>query len=127
MSEHRTTARSHGRSQHLADSVPVAPLSHVAATHLGPSQGAETGPSAGGWPGRRHGVEERVDTDFSAGFDIVKIVPELVVRASLDGVETGTAEVLVDAEARAAKAALTGEPNQYGMAMALGNDSAAGG
>lgn len=68
-----------------------------------------------------------VDTDFSAGFDIPKIAPEDVVRASLDGLESDTAEVLVDAESRTAKAALTGEPNQYGRAMALGNDSAAGG
>ncbi|PSL08164.1 short-subunit dehydrogenase [Haloactinopolyspora alba] len=59
-----------------------------------------------------------VDTDFSAGFDIPKIAPEDVVRASLDGLEAGTAEVLVDTESRAAKAALTGEPNGYVRAMA---------
>ncbi|WP_433869256.1 SDR family oxidoreductase [Saccharopolyspora sp. CA-218241] len=58
-----------------------------------------------------------VDTDFSAGFDIPKISPEDVVRASLDGLEAGTAEVLVDPESRAAKAALSGEPNGYVRAM----------
>ncbi|MFC7376102.1 SDR family oxidoreductase [Brachybacterium sp. GCM10030268] len=59
-----------------------------------------------------------VDTDFSAGFDIPKISPDDVVRASLDGLEAGTAEVLVDAESRAAKAALTGQPNDYVRSMA---------
>lgn len=58
-----------------------------------------------------------VDTDFSAGFDIPKISPEKVVRASLDGLETDVAEVLVDAESRAAKAALSGEPNGYARTM----------
>ncbi|SFS69427.1 SDR family oxidoreductase [Saccharopolyspora flava] len=58
-----------------------------------------------------------VDTDFSAGVDIPKIAPEDVVRASLDGLEAGADEVLVDAESRAAKAALTGEPNGYLRAM----------
>lgn len=61
-----------------------------------------------------------VDTDFSAGFDIPKISPEEVVRASLDGLEAGADEVLVDAESRAAKAALTGEPNGYLRAMISG-------
>ncbi|MFC7464918.1 SDR family oxidoreductase [Brachybacterium sp. GCM10030252] len=59
-----------------------------------------------------------VDTDFSAGFDIPKISPDDVVRASLDGLEAGTAEVLVDAESRAAKAALTSQPNDYVRSMA---------
>jgi NAD(P)-dependent dehydrogenase (short-subunit alcohol dehydrogenase family) len=52
-----------------------------------------------------------VDTDFAASYDGPKITAEQVVTASLDGLERGQIEVLVDSDARAAKHALTGPPN----------------
>ena len=54
-----------------------------------------------------------VDTDFSAGYDGPKIQASQVVRASLDGLETGQDEVIVGAGSRAVKAALSGPPNGY--------------
>lgn len=54
-----------------------------------------------------------VDTDFSAGYDGPKITADDVVRAALDGLESDAVEVLVDPDARMAKAALTGPPNGF--------------
>lgn len=54
-----------------------------------------------------------VDTDFSARYTGPKTDPEDVVHASLQGLENDEPEVLVDHESRAAKMALTGEPNNY--------------
>ncbi|MDX3098272.1 SDR family oxidoreductase [Streptomyces sp. ME19-03-3] len=51
------------------------------------------------------------DTDFSANYDGFKIDPVDVARASLDGIENGRIEVLVDDWSRTVKAALIGEPN----------------
>ena len=55
------------------------------------------------------------DTDMMAGRDVPMIDPTDVARASLDGVEAGTIEVLVDAPSRFVKAALGGDPAElYG-------------
>ena len=54
-----------------------------------------------------------VDTNFAVGYDGPKISPEEVVRASLDGLEHGEIEVLVDPDSRAAKEALIGPPNAF--------------
>jgi NAD(P)-dependent dehydrogenase (short-subunit alcohol dehydrogenase family) len=54
-----------------------------------------------------------VDTDFSAGYDGPKITVDDVARAALDGLASDAAEVLVDPDARMAKAALTGPPNGF--------------
>ncbi|MBP2328037.1 NAD(P)-dependent dehydrogenase (short-subunit alcohol dehydrogenase family) [Kibdelosporangium banguiense] len=52
------------------------------------------------------------DTDMMAGRDAPKIDPADVARASLDGVQAGTIEVLVDDPSRFVKAALSGDPAQ---------------
>nr|WP_322974020.1 SDR family NAD(P)-dependent oxidoreductase [Actinacidiphila oryziradicis] len=52
------------------------------------------------------------DTDMMAGRDAPKIDPADVARASLDGVQVGAIEVLVDAPSRFVKAALSGDPAQ---------------
>ncbi|MGW1719306.1 SDR family oxidoreductase [Streptomyces sp. NPDC002156] len=55
------------------------------------------------------------DTDMMAGRDVPMIDPTDVARASLDGVQAGTIEVLVDDPSRFVKAALGGDPAQlYG-------------
>lgn len=55
------------------------------------------------------------DTDMMAGRDAPKIDPTDVARASLDGVQAGAIEVLVDDPSRFVKAALSGDPTQlYG-------------
>ena len=54
-----------------------------------------------------------VDTDFSSGYDGPKITADDVARAALDGLASDAAEVLVDPDARMAKAALTGPPNGF--------------
>ncbi|BBY48516.1 short-chain dehydrogenase [Mycolicibacterium arabiense] len=54
-----------------------------------------------------------VDTDFSSGYDGPKITADDVARAALDGLASDAPEVLVDAHARMAKAALTGPPNGF--------------
>jgi len=50
------------------------------------------------------------DTDMMAGWDIPKNDPADVVRAALDGIESGALEVLADADTVEAKAALSREP-----------------
>ncbi|MFF8633603.1 SDR family oxidoreductase [Streptomyces pilosus] len=59
------------------------------------------------------------DTDMMAGSDVPKIDPVDVARASLDGVQSNSLEVLVDEPSRFVKAALAGDPAQlYGPAPA---------
>ncbi|MFL4910192.1 SDR family oxidoreductase [Streptomyces sp. MMS24-I2-30] len=59
------------------------------------------------------------DTDMMAGQDAPKIDPVDVARASLDGVQAGAIEVLVDDPSRFVKAALSGDPAQlYGPPVA---------
>ncbi|MCW2751798.1 MAG: Short-chain dehydrogenase [Aeromicrobium sp.] len=48
-----------------------------------------------------------VDTDMTAGVDAPKSTPQDVVRAALDGVETGAFEVLADEVSRQVKAGLS--------------------
>jgi short-subunit dehydrogenase len=50
-----------------------------------------------------------VDTDMMAGWDVEKNDPSDVVRAALDGLETGKLEVLADAVSRQIKAALAAD------------------
>jgi len=50
------------------------------------------------------------DTDMMAGFDIDKADPAEIVRAALDGIETGAIEVLADEGTAQVKAALAGDP-----------------
>lgn len=50
------------------------------------------------------------DTDMMAGWDVPKNDPADVVRAALDGVESGALEVLVDDAAHQSKAALAAAP-----------------
>jgi NAD(P)-dependent dehydrogenase (short-subunit alcohol dehydrogenase family) len=52
------------------------------------------------------------DTDMMAGVDIAKNRPEDVVRVTLDGVEAGLIEVLVDDDTRSVKALLSGPLGQ---------------
>jgi NAD(P)-dependent dehydrogenase (short-subunit alcohol dehydrogenase family) len=52
-----------------------------------------------------------VDTDLTAGLDVDKIAPEVVVAAVADALEAGDREVAVDEYARAAKAALHDDQN----------------
>jgi NAD(P)-dependent dehydrogenase (short-subunit alcohol dehydrogenase family) len=52
-----------------------------------------------------------VDTDLTAGFEVDKIAPEVVVGAVLDGVESGASEVVVDEWSRSVKAALHDDQN----------------
>jgi len=55
------------------------------------------------------------DTDMMAGRDAPMIDPTDVARASLDGVQAGAIEVLVDDPSRFVKAALSGDPAElYG-------------
>ncbi|MFF3439008.1 SDR family oxidoreductase [Streptosporangium sp. NPDC002721] len=53
------------------------------------------------------------DTDMMAGYDIPKIDPLDVARASLDGVRSGAIEVLVDDTSRYVKASLAADPAQF--------------
>ena len=53
-----------------------------------------------------------VDTDMSAGYDGPKGDPADVVRAALDGVEAGAAEVLADDWTRHVKASLAHDPER---------------
>ena len=50
------------------------------------------------------------DTDMMAGLDIDKLDPADVVRAALDGIESGQLEILVDELAVSAKADLGLDP-----------------
>jgi NAD(P)-dependent dehydrogenase (short-subunit alcohol dehydrogenase family) len=62
------------------------------------------------------------DTDMSAGYDGEKISPASVARASVDGIEAGAWEVIVDEWTANVKAALSGEPAPFytGMMATLG-------
>ncbi|MBA2808977.1 SDR family oxidoreductase [Streptomyces sp. KM273126] len=53
------------------------------------------------------------DTDIMAGHDVPKIDPADVARASLDGVESGAIEVLVDDASRYVKASLAADPAEF--------------
>ncbi|MFL1427168.1 MULTISPECIES: SDR family oxidoreductase [unclassified Nocardiopsis] len=59
------------------------------------------------------------DTDMMAGYDVPKIDPVDVARASLDGVASGAIEVLVDDASRFVKASLAQDPAGF-YAQALG-------
>jgi hypothetical protein len=52
------------------------------------------------------------DTDMMAGWDIAKNDPADVVRAALDGLESGAFEVIADADTAASKAALATDPRE---------------
>jgi NAD(P)-dependent dehydrogenase (short-subunit alcohol dehydrogenase family) len=53
------------------------------------------------------------DTDMTAGYDVPKADPAVIVKAGLDGLEAGDWEVLADEWSRVAKAALAGDPRTY--------------
>jgi NAD(P)-dependent dehydrogenase (short-subunit alcohol dehydrogenase family) len=53
------------------------------------------------------------DTDMSAGYDGDKVSPHDVARATLDGVEAGAWEVLVDDWSRHVKASVAGDPRLF--------------
>ena len=52
------------------------------------------------------------DTDLMRGFDVPKLDPADVARATLDGLEAGDLEVLVDDPSRFVKAALARDPRE---------------
>jgi NAD(P)-dependent dehydrogenase (short-subunit alcohol dehydrogenase family) len=52
-----------------------------------------------------------VDTDLTAGLDVEKIAPDVVVAAVLDALEAGESEVVVDEFSRSVKAALHDDLN----------------
>ena len=56
-------------------------------------------------------VMASTDTDMMAGFDVPKNDPADVVRAALDGIESGEIEVVADADSAAIKAALSEHPS----------------
>jgi len=58
------------------------------------------------------------DTDISAGYDGPKIDPRDVPRLSLDGLATGTIEVIVDDWTAMVKASLAGDPSVFYAEMA---------
>ena len=58
------------------------------------------------------------DTDMSAGWHVAKISPSDLADAALDGVETGSAEVLADQWSRDIKARLPLTPEEFDAAMA---------
>ncbi|WP_128378777.1 SDR family oxidoreductase [Streptomyces cavernae] len=60
------------------------------------------------------------DTDIMADYDVPKIDPVEVARASLDGVQSGAIEVLVDDASRFVKASLSADPAEF-YAQATGN------
>ena len=59
-----------------------------------------------------------VDTDMMAGWDVPKNTPADVVRAGLDALRAGKAEVLADDAARQAKAGLATDPRDRYAALA---------
>ncbi len=61
-----------------------------------------------------------VDTDVMAGIDVPKSAPEDIARITLDGVETGLAEVIADAMTAQVKLALSKSPEErYAQALTL--------
>jgi len=54
-----------------------------------------------------------VDTDLTRRLDIPKVAPDVVVARTLDALEAGAEEVLVDETARKIKAGLTADPSVY--------------
>jgi NAD(P)-dependent dehydrogenase (short-subunit alcohol dehydrogenase family) len=54
-----------------------------------------------------------VDTDLTKGLDIPKVAPDVVAAGTLDALEAGADEVLVDEAARQVKAGLNAEPSNY--------------
>lgn len=57
------------------------------------------------------------DTDMSAGWDVPKISPSDLANATLDGVESGSAEVLADEWSRGVKSRLSLPPEEFNAAM----------
>ncbi|MEI4747909.1 SDR family oxidoreductase [Rhodococcus erythropolis] len=56
-----------------------------------------------------------VDTDMTAGIDLPKVSPDVIVTAALDGIESGATEVLADAVTVQLKAGLHLDPTErYG-------------
>ncbi|WP_236792257.1 SDR family oxidoreductase [Amycolatopsis sp. GM8] len=53
------------------------------------------------------------DTDIMAGYDVPKIDPIEVARASLDGVQSGAVEVLIDDASRFVKSSLATDPAEF--------------
>jgi NAD(P)-dependent dehydrogenase (short-subunit alcohol dehydrogenase family) len=53
------------------------------------------------------------DTDMTAGYDVPKADPAVIVKAGLDGLEAGDWEVLADEWSRVAKAGLAADPRAY--------------
>ena len=53
------------------------------------------------------------DTDMTAGYDVPKADPAVIVKAGLDGLEAGDWEVLADEWSRVAKAGLNADPRAY--------------
>jgi NAD(P)-dependent dehydrogenase (short-subunit alcohol dehydrogenase family) len=53
------------------------------------------------------------DTDMMAGYEGDLLAPAHVVRAALDGVEAGAAEVLVDEWSRTVKSGLAADPGEF--------------
>ncbi len=64
------------------------------------------------------------DTDLMAGYDGPKIDPRDVARRSLDGLDTGAIEVIVDDWTAMVKASLAGDPSAFYVKMTelLGTD-----
>ncbi len=54
-----------------------------------------------------------VDTDLMAGFDVPKSDPADVVRAALDGLESGKLEVLADDDSAQVKVSLAADPSLF--------------
>jgi len=54
-----------------------------------------------------------VDTDLTKGLDFPKIAPDVVAARTIDALEAGAEEVLVDETARQIKAGLIAEPSNY--------------
>ncbi len=57
------------------------------------------------------------DTDMSAGWPVAKISPSYLADAALDGVQTGSAEVLADQRSRDVKSRLPLTPEEFNAAM----------
>jgi hypothetical protein len=54
-----------------------------------------------------------IDTDMASGVDVEKSAPRDVAASTLDALEHGAAEVMVDAQARAVKQTLSTDDGYY--------------
>ena len=59
-----------------------------------------------------------IDTDMTREFDVPKTAPEVVVRRTLDGLETGASEVLADERTQQVHRGLSADPASYLQAPA---------